>query len=213
MAGRKAVTPRRHVELYLAGAFRPKALWERFDGACEKAYAPAAKYFAELNAQRKQARHQREQFIAQAAAHAPTLVTEPRDWRAMERWLRETEHAWRATDLGSLEPRLWKKLDAESDRMKLVSIGKTAEGRDQWMAIITSPANHARLEQYRDIAARLARAEAQVWAILSDRLRDALHEPRHAEATRATLVEVGEHRLDPYAAADRLLKALGVDRT
>jgi len=91
----------------------PKALWERFDSACEKAYAPAARYFSELNAQRKQARQQREQFIAQAAAHAPTLLTEPRDWRAMERWLRETEHAWRTTELGSLEPRLWKKLDAE----------------------------------------------------------------------------------------------------
>ena len=91
----------------------PKALWERFDSACEKAYAPAAKYFTELNAQRKQARQQREQFIAQAGAHAPTLLTEPRDWRAMERWLRETEQAWRATELGSLEPRLWKKLDTE----------------------------------------------------------------------------------------------------
>jgi DNA repair protein SbcC/Rad50 len=91
----------------------PKSLWERFDSACEKAYAPAAKYFTELNAQRKQARQQREQFIAQAAAHAPTLLTEPRDWRAMERWLRETEQAWRATELGSLEPRLWKKLDTE----------------------------------------------------------------------------------------------------
>ena len=53
----------------------------------------------------------------------------------------------------------WKKLDGESDRMKLVSIGKTAEGRDQWMAIITSPANHAKLERYREIASRLARAE------------------------------------------------------
>jgi hypothetical protein len=53
----------------------------------------------------------------------------------------------------------WKKLDQQSDRMKLVSIGKTAEGRDQWMAIITSPANHARLEHFRGIAERLARAE------------------------------------------------------
>lgn len=53
----------------------------------------------------------------------------------------------------------WQRLDAESDRMRVVSIGKTAEGRDQWMAIITSPANHARLDRYRDIAARLARAE------------------------------------------------------
>ena len=38
-----------------------------------------------------------------------------------------------------------KKLDAASDRMILQSIGKSAEGRDQWMAIITSPANHKTL--------------------------------------------------------------------
>ncbi|HEX7049317.1 MAG TPA: M14 metallopeptidase family protein [Longimicrobiales bacterium] len=53
----------------------------------------------------------------------------------------------------------WKKLDAESDRMKLVSIGKTAEGRDQYMAIITSPENHANLAHYKEISQRLARAE------------------------------------------------------
>ena len=53
----------------------------------------------------------------------------------------------------------WKKLDAESDRMKLVSIGKSAEGRDQWMMIITSPANFAKLDRYKEISSRLARAE------------------------------------------------------
>ena len=53
----------------------------------------------------------------------------------------------------------WKKLDAESDRMRLVSIGKTAEGRDQWMAIVTSPANFAKLDHYKQISARLSRAE------------------------------------------------------
>jgi hypothetical protein len=53
----------------------------------------------------------------------------------------------------------WKKLASESDRMKLVSIGKTAEGRDQWMAIISSPANLAKLDHYRSIASRLARAD------------------------------------------------------
>ena len=39
----------------------------------------------------------------------------------------------------------WQKLDRESDRMTLQSIGKTAEGRDQLMAIVTSPANHKNL--------------------------------------------------------------------
>src|SRR5262245_55250090 len=52
-----------------------------------------------------------------------------------------------------------KKLDAESDRIKVESIGKTAEGRDQWMAVITSPANHKNLARYKEIAGRLARAE------------------------------------------------------
>ncbi len=53
----------------------------------------------------------------------------------------------------------WKKLASESDRLRMVSIGKTAEGRDQYMMIITSPANFAKLDHYKDISARLARAE------------------------------------------------------
>lgn len=53
----------------------------------------------------------------------------------------------------------WNKLTKESDRMKLVSIGKTAEGRDQLMAIISAPENLKKLDRYREIAARLAHAE------------------------------------------------------
>jgi hypothetical protein len=53
----------------------------------------------------------------------------------------------------------WKALDAESDRMALVDIGRTEEGRTQWMAVVSAPENLARLDRYRDIAARLARAE------------------------------------------------------
>jgi LAO/AO transport system kinase len=56
--------------------------------------------------------------------------------------------------------------------------------------------------------ARLARAEAQVWAILADRLGDALRVPTRADETRAVLDAVADHRLDPYAAADRLLDPL-----
>jgi len=57
-------------------------------------------------------------------------------------------------------------------------------------------------------AARLARAEALVWAILADRLRGSLRDERHAAATDEVLGQVAEHRLDPYGAADRLLEAL-----
>jgi hypothetical protein len=90
----------------------PKPLWERFDSACERAYAPAARHFAEQAAQHRQARKQREEFIAMCAAHAPTLLVEPHDWRAIERWLRDAEVTWRGPSLGSVEPGAWKKLDA-----------------------------------------------------------------------------------------------------
>jgi zinc carboxypeptidase len=53
----------------------------------------------------------------------------------------------------------WQKLDRESDRMTVESIGKTAEGRDQLMAIVTSPENHRNLARYKDISRRLALAE------------------------------------------------------
>jgi hypothetical protein len=53
----------------------------------------------------------------------------------------------------------WKKLAAESGRMKLVNLGPTAEGRPHYMAIISSPENLQRLDHYREISRRLALAE------------------------------------------------------
>lgn len=53
----------------------------------------------------------------------------------------------------------WRLLAEQSDRMTLESIGKSSEGRDQWMATITSPANRAGLDRYKEIARRLALAE------------------------------------------------------
>jgi hypothetical protein len=90
----------------------PKTLWERFDHACEKAYAPAAKHFAEQAAMRKEVRKKRDDFIAAAAARVPDLLVEPRDWRAIERYMRDTDQAWREGGLGSVDPDMWKKLDA-----------------------------------------------------------------------------------------------------
>lgn len=53
----------------------------------------------------------------------------------------------------------WNKLAKESDRIKLVDLGKTPEGRPFVMAIITSPANHKNLARYKEISQRLGRAE------------------------------------------------------
>ena len=53
----------------------------------------------------------------------------------------------------------WTKLASESDRMKLVNIGPTAEGRKQYMVIISSPENMKNLSHYEDISRRLALAK------------------------------------------------------
>ncbi|MEY2586891.1 MAG: hypothetical protein RLY11_740 [Bacteroidota bacterium] len=53
----------------------------------------------------------------------------------------------------------FKKLDVSSDRASMSSIGKTEEGRDQFMMVVTSPANHQKLAKYKEISQKLARAE------------------------------------------------------
>src|SRR5580692_5102331 len=53
----------------------------------------------------------------------------------------------------------WHKLATESDRMKLVDIGPTEEGKRQYMAIISAPDNLKKLDHYKDISQRLAHAE------------------------------------------------------
>lgn len=53
--------------------------------------------------------------------------------------------------------RWWEALAAQSPRMKLDTIGRTAEGQPQLMAVISSPANLAKLEEYRRTSESLAR--------------------------------------------------------
>ena len=50
---RKLRTQWKALDQQHAGVPVPRALWERFDAACEKAYAPAAKHFAELASRNK----------------------------------------------------------------------------------------------------------------------------------------------------------------
>lgn len=140
----------------------PKALWERFDSACEKAYAPAARHFSELAAQRKEARKRREAFIAAAGAQVPTLLAEPADWRAIERWLRETDQGWRAGDLGSVDPGAWKKLDLRFKAALAPLRGALGEARDRAKA-----GRQALIEEAGALAAKATEREvpSQVKAI------------------------------------------------
>lgn len=52
-----------------------------------------------------------------------------------------------------------KKITADSKRAKLVEIGKTEEGRSQWMVIVSSPENMTKLARFKEISQKLGRAE------------------------------------------------------
>ena len=50
----------------------------------------------------------------------------------------------------------FQQLEAATDRLRLIRVGRTSEGRDWWVALISSPENLADAERYREIADRLA---------------------------------------------------------
>ena len=53
-----------------------------------------------------------------------------------------------------------KKIAASSNKVKLNTIGKTEEGRNHYMMIVSSPENIKQLEKYKSISQKLARAES-----------------------------------------------------
>jgi GTPase len=88
----------------------------------------------------------------------------------------------------------------------LVTTASTGEGVPELLAALDRhrAAGHDGLTA----EARRARALAQVRGVLADRLGDRLQEPVLAPLTDSLVDDVAEHRLDPYAAADRLLEAI-----
>ena len=53
----------------------------------------------------------------------------------------------------------FKKLAAASPRARYTVIGKTEEGRDQFMLIVTSPENQQKLDYYKQISQKLGNAD------------------------------------------------------
>lgn len=90
-------------------------------------------------------------FIFQATAQ--TKITSPKD-----EWGHNIGDDYFLANYTQLETYL-KKIDAQSDRLKVVDIGKSAEGRTMYLSIITSAENHKNLDRYKDISKRLALAE------------------------------------------------------
>ena len=89
----------------------------------------------------------------------------------------------------------------------MVTTASTGEGVPELLAALDRHRTTGRADE--SGGARRTRAEAQVWAILGERLRASLVAPERSASTEAILEDVAAHRLDPYAAADRLLKELG----
>ena len=75
-------------------------------------------------------------------------------------------------------------LDAASERIQLVDIGLTAEGRTQFMAVISSAPNMRRLEQFKAISSRLA---------VSRGLSDAQARELAAEGRSVVWIDFGLH--------------------
>ena len=102
--------------------------------------------------------------------------------------------------------------DSDPDRPRpkrpevLITTAATGQGVPELLAALDR--HRATGRPGESSAARLARAEAQVFAIVAERLRGRLGDPAHAAGTAEILAEVAGHRLDPYAAADRLLKGI-----
>ena len=88
----------------------------------------------------------------------------------------------------------------------LVTTATTGDGIPE--LVVALDRHRARGREAGDTTARLARAEAQVWAILADRLRAQLREPANHSVTEEVMRRVAAHELDPFAAADQLLGAL-----
>ena len=85
----------------------------------------------------------------------------------------------------------------------LVTTAATGEGVPELLAALDR--HRLRAAESEGAGARLARAEAQVWAVLAERLRADLLEPSRRGETEEILRAVADHHLDPFGAADRLL--------
>ncbi len=89
---------------------------------------------------------------APATSATQTRVTSPKEALGFD--IGDDYHLATYTQLEAY----WARLARQSRRVVLQEIGKTAEGRPQLMAIVTSPENHKRLSRYKEIARRLALA-------------------------------------------------------
>ena len=112
----------------------------------------------------------------------------------------------------------------EAEAIRRAEAGGRRRPKRPQVLLVTAPTNDGvpellaaldRRAAGRDTAmlqpARLARAAAQLDAVMAERLRTRIRDGRHRHRIDALLVAIAGHELDPYAAADRVMAILDGD--
>jgi hypothetical protein len=86
-----------------------RELWQRFDAACTKAYAPAAQFFQEQAQLRQENANKAQQFLETLAQKIPSLLAEPIVWRTLQQSTHQIEKEWRS--IGVIERKVKTSLD------------------------------------------------------------------------------------------------------
>ncbi|HEY0491293.1 MAG TPA: DUF349 domain-containing protein [Telluria sp.] len=95
----------------LSGA-APKSLWERFDGACTVAYAPAAAHFKQLAGERHANAARAQALVEEAVAEAARIEgADGADWKHVAATVQRLRLAW--SHLGAIDRKDKKRLDQE----------------------------------------------------------------------------------------------------
>jgi hypothetical protein len=93
----------------LSGA-APKSLWERFDGACTAAYAPAAAHFRHLADERHANAARAQAVVDEANAEIARLRSGEVEWKHVAGTVQRLRLAW--SHLGAIDRKEKKRLDA-----------------------------------------------------------------------------------------------------
>lgn len=86
-----------------------KTLWQRFDAACTKAYAPCKAYFEKLAAERQHNLQLREALIEKLKTLLAATDWDTPDWRRLDKSIRDSEQQWKR--LGPVDGRHKKRID------------------------------------------------------------------------------------------------------
>lgn len=92
----------------------PRALWQRFNDGCERAYAPCQAYFENQARERQENLEKKLAMCENLEQFAADTDWDRADWRAVDRLRRETQHQWR--QIGPVNRKDQKSLDRRYSR-------------------------------------------------------------------------------------------------